>query len=96
MKDVVKAGRTGAFRIRLENAPPLHGWAVQYVSGMEGEEEIEPGYYLANWQPEPQRGSVVFAFEAELNMVFHDEAYANHVRDSLKKSEIEAEVVWIG
>lgn len=69
MKDVVRSVRTAAFRIRLENAPPLRGWAIRYVSGMEDDEEIRPGFYLSKWYLEPERGSVIFAFEDELNMV---------------------------
>ena len=90
MKNIVKAGRGGAYRIPLDNAPPLRGWAIRYISGMEGEEEVEAGFYMAYWYPDSQ--GAVFAFERDLHSVFGDEAEAIHVRDSLKLSEIETEV----
>jgi hypothetical protein len=45
MKNVTRAGRDGMYRVSLLNAPPLRGWAISYVSGMEGEAEVEPGFY---------------------------------------------------
>ena len=53
MKNVVKGkGLIGAYRIPLDNVPPLRGWAIRYISGMEGEEEVEPGFYMAYWYPD--------------------------------------------
>ena len=90
MKNVSKAGRAGAYRIPLDNAPPLRDWATRYISGMEGEEEVEPGFYLAYWYPDGKYAN--FAFERDLHGVFKLEAEAVFVCDQLKLSEIITEI----
>jgi hypothetical protein len=90
MKNVEKVGRGGMYRVPLENAPPLRGWAIRYVSGMEGEEEVEPGFYLAYWYPDGKYAN--FAFEPNLHGVFKDENEAMFVAEQLRLSEIITEV----
>ena len=57
---------------------------------MEGEEEVEPGFYMAYWYPDAQ--GATFAFEQDLHGVFKDEAEALYVHDQLKLSDIVTEV----
>lgn len=67
------------YRVFLDNAPPLRGWAISYISGMEGEEEVKPGFYLAYWYPDGTHAT--FAFEPDLHAVWKDEAEATFIRD---------------
>jgi hypothetical protein len=90
MKNVVKAGRGGMYRVSLLNAPPLRGWAIKYVSGMEDEDEVKPGFYLAYWYPD--RTHADFAFEPDLHAVWKDEAEAIFIRGQLKFSDIVTEL----
>jgi len=36
------------FRVPIQGMPPLSGWAVRYISGMEGTPDIEPGIGSVN------------------------------------------------
>ena len=93
MKNVTSAGRGGMYRVPLDNPPPLRGWAIRYVSGMEGEEEVEPGFYLAWWHPDGQFAN--FALEPDLHTVWRDEAEAEFIREQLKLSDIVTEIARI-
>ena len=90
MKNVTKAGRGGMYRVSLDNAPPLRGWAIRYVSGMEGESEVEPGFYLAYWLPDGKYAT--FAFEPDLHTVWKDEAETEFIREQLRFSDIITEI----
>jgi hypothetical protein len=68
----------------------MRGWALRYVSGMEGEEEVQPGFYMEYWYPDAH--GATFAFGRDLHGVFKDEAEAIYVRDQLKLSDIDTEV----
>lgn len=90
MKNVVKAGRGGMYRVSLLNAPPLRGWAIRYVSGMEGEEEVKPGSYLAYWHPDGTYAT--FAFQPDLHGVWKEEMEAKFIQEQLRLSEIVTEI----
>jgi hypothetical protein len=57
--------------------PPLNGWTVQYVSGIEGATQTEPGHFLSKWQP---NGDVIdFAFSPQPLLCYTDEDAAKSV-----------------
>ena len=92
--EVIDSGRV-AFRVRPENAPPIKGWAVRYLSGMEEASDVKPGYWLSRWQISD--GYFTFNFERELDLHFGPEAEATRVSKTLRESaEIETEVVRLG
>ena len=55
------------FRVPIHGLPPLSGWAVRYVSGMEGTPDIEPGDWLSQWHVGAD--DVAFYFEHGLRHV---------------------------
>ena len=94
MKNVERLTNTSpAFRVKLHGAPPLRGWAIQYVSGI-SDPEIKTGFWLSQWYPEHGGTSVRFNFESELVMCFNEEPPAMKVSDVLRQyCEIETKVV---
>lgn len=94
MKNVKTVPRAPAFRIPVHGMT-LHGWAVQYVSGME-ETKHKPGDYLTEWV-EDRSGFATLNFESEWHMVFSVESEAKRVSELLRlNAEIETKVVRIG
>jgi hypothetical protein len=93
MKNVEEVVTGPAFRIEMEGAPRPNGWAVKYVSGMEGKPDIEPGYWLY-WMPD-SRGPL-FRFEPTLAKTFSSELDAIKVAALLRNSEIETVVEKVG
>ncbi len=82
-----------AFCIRLAGAPPLSGWAIRLIAGID-DEEIRPGFWMSRWYSDQE--VVEFAFERELHMVFNSEADARKVRKFLvENADISTEVVQI-
>jgi hypothetical protein len=80
------------FRVPIQGMPPLRGWAVRYISGMEGTSDIEPGDWLSEWHIGAE--DVVFNFEHGLHMCFNAEADATRATEYLfKAAEIKTEVV---
>jgi len=80
------------FRVPIRGMPPLGGWAVRYISGMEGTPDIEPGAWLSEWHIGAE--DVVFNFEHGLHMCFNTEADATRATEYLlKAAEIKTEVV---
>jgi hypothetical protein len=93
MKNVERVANAPAFRVPLYGAPPLKGWAVRYVSGI-NDSEIKPGFWLSQWHVDADRTSARFNFESELFMCYNDELSATKISDALRKHcEIETEVV---
>lgn len=97
MKNVERLASHPFFRAPLYGAPPLKGWALQYVSGIDDDLEIKPGYWLTQWNPTPDRTSATFNFENELVMCFNEEAAAAAISKALRDTtEIETKVVKVG
>ncbi|SRR5260370_11672090 len=70
--------------------PPLNGWTVQYISGIEGASLTEPGHFLSSWQPDKS----YFAFSPQPFLCFTEEESAKLVCDTLHdEMEIEAKVI---
>jgi hypothetical protein len=67
--------------------PPLDGWTVQYVSGMEETSLIEPGQFLTKWQPD----GIEFGSQPLLCIQHEDDA--KMVCAALHEWEIEAKVI---
>jgi hypothetical protein len=94
MKNVEFAPARPAFRVPIDGLPPLSGWAVQYVSGMESETGIKQGYWLSNWNATGE--AAYFGFQAGLHMCFNEERDAIAVSEALRnEAEIETRVVKI-
>jgi hypothetical protein len=95
MKNVeVIHSERGAWRVPIHGMPPLSGWAVQHVSGMEP--EIKEGYWLSQWQTNSARDTATFNFEPGLHMCFNEEKDAIAVSNALRENaEIETRVVKI-
>jgi hypothetical protein len=71
--------------------PPLNGGTVQYVSGIVGATQTEPGHFLSKWQP---NGDMIdFAFSPQPFLCFTEEKVAKLVCDALREMEIETKVV---
>lgn len=84
------------FRVRMQNAPPPSGYFIRYVSGIDENHEVQPGYWLAEWYWDSQ-GGVNFNFEPEKDLHWKTEDQAKEVSDFLRKNaEIETIVVAIG
>jgi hypothetical protein len=95
MKNVKRLTSHPFFRVPLAGAPPLRGWALRYVSGIE-DHLIKPGFWLTQWNPTADGTSVNFNFESELVMCFNDESVAVAVSKTLlDNTEIETSVVKI-
>jgi hypothetical protein len=96
MKNVeVFHSRVPTFRVPIQGLPPLSGWAVRYVSGMEGTPDIAPGDWLSRWHVGGD--DVVFNFEHGLHMCFNEETDATRAADYLlKAAEIKTAVVKVG
>jgi hypothetical protein len=73
--------------------PPLSGWAVQYVSGME-QPDIKGGFWLSHWRVDSTQNSATFNFEPGLRMCYNEEKDAIAVSNALRENaEIETRVV---
>lgn len=84
------------FRVRMQGAPPPRGFAVKYLSGMEGTTDLEPGYWLSHFYADRQ-GYINFNFERELVFGFDDESDAKKASEALKQDgDIETAVVKVG
>ncbi len=95
MKNVKVLQSRPIFRVLMEGLPPLSGWQVRYVSGIDPKENIKPGFWMSQWNA--TGGTVTFVFEPELVMCFTDETETRKISDFLQKeAEIETEVVKIG
>jgi hypothetical protein len=93
MKNVERLPLRPAFRVPLHGAPPLRGWAVQYVSGIDYP-EIKPGFWLSQWNIDPE--GVTFNFDSKPVMSFTDEQMARAASNALRELEIETTVVKVG
>lgn len=94
MKNVEEIFTRPAARINMHGAPPPHGWAVKYVSGMEEKApDIKPGYWL-QWTDDAPRGPVI-RFLPEIVMTF-DESEAARLATNLHELEIETVVEKVG
>ena len=94
MKNIQHLSGKRLLRIPVQGMPPLKGWAIKYLSGMQGDPEIKPGYWLDEWIVSPDRLSATIRFDAELHMCFHDETEAKQVCEALRSNaELETEVV---
>jgi hypothetical protein len=92
MKNCTVVTAKGSAHIQITGMPPLHGWAIKYLSGIE-EKTIKPGFWLSMWDSTTQ-GGTEFAFHEELFMVFNDEAYARGIPDFLRTyADVETEAV---
>ena len=95
MKNVETLNRSiPGFRISIHGMPRLHGWAVQYVSGMQEEPDIKPGHWLSNWHADDK--GVTFAFDPEMHMCFPMKGDAGRASELLVKAEIKTAVVRVG
>ncbi len=96
MKSVQELNSTRpSFRGGLKGTPPLSGWAIRYLSGMDPSSDIKPGYWLTLWLVSPD--DFTFRFEDELHICFHAKAKAAAVVKTLReRGDIETEVVKIG
>jgi len=95
MKNVQRLPSRPFFRVPLQGAPPLRGWALRYVSGID-DPLIKPGFWLTQWNPTPDGKSVNLNFEDELVMCFNDESVATAIsKELLANTEIETSVVKI-
>ena len=79
-----------SFRIKIEGAPPLRGWAVQYVSGIDNRDPHESSW-LSQWTI--IEGWVTFAFDSEVHMVFPHEEAARSASSALRQAEIETRII---
>ena len=98
MSNVQKVSGAGYFRVPMHGAPPLRGWNLQYVSGLD-DPDVKPGYWLSQWNVSPisdTTANLKFCFEPELIMCFDTEAEAMANSDTLRKEKIETEVVKVG
>lgn len=94
MKNVQKLPLRQVMRISIAGAAPLKGWAVKYVSGIEGAIPT-PGDLLCQWQYEGNQ--LTFAFDRELRMCFNEESAAKDACTMLRdKMEIETEIIKVG
>jgi hypothetical protein len=87
-----------SFRVRIQGAPPLRGWAVKHLSGME-DLGVKPGFWLSQWRVSStgDKDSATFKFEPELAMCFNEESVAKAVSTVLREQgEIQTEIVRIG
>lgn len=73
------------FRVRVKGALPQKGFAVRYVSGMEGTKDLEPGDWLSHYYVD-QEGYLNFNFERELFFGFDVEDDANKASEALKQN----------
>lgn len=95
MKNVEILPPKSIFRVPIHGHPPLRGWALKYLSGIEEVADVKPGYWMTQWYF--AGGSATFAFEAGVTMCFTDETEANRISESLRnEADIETEVVKIG
>jgi hypothetical protein len=92
--EIVHSTGLGAWRVPIHGLPPLSGWAVQYISGMDS--EIETGSWMSFWRLNPDRTEATFNFEPGLHMCYNDEATALAISKALQEvAEIETRVVKI-
>jgi len=83
------------FRVPVQGLPPLQGWALRYVSGIEGVSDIATGDWLSEWYIGAD--AVTFNFEHGLHMCFNEEAEAKRAADYLlNTAEIKTTVVKVG
>src|SRR5438128_960571 len=95
VEEVVSTG-VPVFRVRMQAAPPLKGFAVKYLSGMGGTPDLEPGYWLSRYFVD-REGYINFNFEPDLFFAFEGEDGAKAASQRLKDSAaIEMQVVKIG
>jgi hypothetical protein len=87
--------KTGSYRTRIHGEPPLRGWAVMYISGMEAMPDTKAGDWLSLWDKRTE--DIIFKFEnGRPHMCFEEEAQATGVVEKLwEEAEIETEVVKI-
>ena len=84
------AEKAPTFRIDVKGAPPLRGWAIMYVSGIE-DAQLRRGFWLSQWVTEET--SVRIAFGPDIHMVFPSEESAQFASSALGQQDIETEVV---
>jgi hypothetical protein len=91
----VQESTRGSYRIRVAGMPPLRGWALKYISGMEEMGDVHSGYWLSRWYADTEAAE--FAFEEELHFAFTDQQGAEKVSRFLREgAEISTEVVKVG
>jgi hypothetical protein len=84
------------FRVPMKGAPRPQGFAVRYVSGMEGTNDLEPGYWLSQFFVD-RAGGINFNFDRELFFGFDLEADAKKASDVLRENaDVQTAVVKIG
>jgi hypothetical protein len=94
MKNVEVLPCRPSFRFPIQGAPPLRGWSIQYVSGIDGSER-KAGDWLTEWNENTTE--ITFRFENQLVMCFREEATALRVSKKLREeTEIETKVVKVG
>lgn len=94
MNNVERVSGKPMWRVPVPELRPT-GWAVQYVSGMEGE-NVKSGYWLSGWRFSPSSQIVNFNFEPVLVSCFDTEIEANQVSYALREScEIETKILRI-
>jgi len=93
MKNVETGQLRGVFfRVPVKGAPPLGGWAVRYLSGMEEVGDVKPGYWLSLWHVGAEY--LDFRFEPEAHMSFQEEEQARKASRLLREvTEIQTEVL---
>jgi hypothetical protein len=97
MKNVDKTpSRMPTFRVPMQGAPPPKGWFVRYLSGMEEEPDIRPGFWLSQWSID-SKSYIIFTFEPVMDLHWDTEAQADEVSKALRESAgIETAVVKVG
>jgi len=99
MKDVQFVPRgLPVYRIPVRGLPPLSGWAVKYVSGID-DGKVAPGNWLDSWSVSPvstEKQNITFDFGPDLLFCFNHEADAKDAVSRLRRHEIETEVVKVG
>lgn len=84
------------FRVPMRGGPPLSGFAVRLLSGMEEVEDVKPGYWLSRFGLDHE-GYHTFNFEPELFFGFDKEEDARRASDLLRQgASIETAVVRVG
>jgi len=79
-------------KVRVAGAPPLRGWTLKYVSGIE-DAETKPGYLLEQWDVSSDRMNVAFSFAPDAAAAFTEESEARQASTALRDGGVATEVV---
>jgi hypothetical protein len=80
--------------VPILNAPPLHGWGIRLLSGLE-KAGWKKGFWLSKWTIAKDEMNAVFS-EGDTSLVFNQQADAEGAAALLKRQDVETEVVKIG